>query len=135
MNRSFRSRVGRLAVGLGCVALLWACNAPFIPVPPPGTVFTAELVSDGAGAQKTVWSTAGLADEKAASAKFFIFDDDRGTGVIVRAGADGTYVAPPFDGVRGDHVYIHYETPEGDSSEIACRQLIEGPAPAPNCTQ
>jgi hypothetical protein len=135
MIGSLRKRVVRLGAALGFVAALWACNAPFIPVPPPATVFTPQLVADDAGGQKTVWLTAGAADQRAGLARFFLFNNDRGSGVIVNAGSDGTYLAPPLDGVRGDHVYVYYETPAGDTSEVACRQLIEGPDPAPACTQ
>ena len=55
MNK-LRLRLLRLAVALGAFALCWACNAPFIPIPPPGqtTSFTSALVSDGAGGQKKV---------------------------------------------------------------------------------
>jgi hypothetical protein len=135
MSGSLRNRVVRLAGALGCLAALWACNAPFIPVPPPATVFTPALVADGAGGQKTVWVTEGAPDPRAALAKFFLFNNDRGTGVIVDAAGDGAYQAPPLDGVRGDRVFVYYENPAGDDSEVACRQLIEGPDPAPACTQ
>lgn len=130
---SLHRRIFRLAAALGCLTALWACNAPFIPVPPPATVFTAQLVSDGAGGQKTVWTTQGLADPRAELAKFFVYDTERAAGVIVKANTDGSYQSPAFDGTRGDHVYVYYQTPNGDDSEVACRQLIEGPDPAPDC--
>ena len=38
---AMRRRLAKLATLLGAVALLWACNAPFIPVPPPGRVLHA----------------------------------------------------------------------------------------------
>jgi hypothetical protein len=131
---SLRSRIVRLTAGLAGLTALWACNAPFIPVPPPATVFTAQLVSDGGGGQKTVWTTQGQPDVKAELAKFFLYDNERGAGVIVKANADGSYQSPAFDGTRGDHVYVYYQTPTGDDSEVACRQLIEGPDPAPDCS-
>ena len=133
--RNVRSRLGRLVAALGFVSALWACNAPFIPVPPPATVFTPALVADGAGGEKTVWLTAGAPDPRAALAKFFLFNNDRGTGVIVDAAGDGTYQAPALDGVRGDHIFVYYQNPAGDDSEVACRQLIEGPSVAPACAQ
>ena len=59
----------RLATLLGAFTVLWACNAPFIPVPPPGASFTSALVDDGAGGQKTVWITHGLPSTNAALAR------------------------------------------------------------------
>lgn len=123
-------RLARLAAALGLVTALWACNAPFIPVPPPGqTSFTAELVSDGAGGQKTVWITSGGPDEHAALARFFVFDTERGLGVIAVAMPDGSYQAPAMDGTMGDHVQIFYETPKGDFSQQICVVLQSGAAP------
>ena len=130
---SLKKRLLRLGAALGLVAALWACNAPFIPVPPPAASFTSQLVSDEMGGQKTVWITSGHPGVEAASAKFFIYDGDSGNGVIVRASSDGSYQAPPFTGVTNDHVYIYYQTEGGDSSETACRLLVDGVDPAPSC--
>jgi hypothetical protein len=132
MNQ-LRVRLTRLLIALGVVSALWACNAPFIPVPPPGqTSFSSEVVSDGAGGQKTVWITRGGPDDKAGLARFFIFDTNRGAGVITMAAADGSYVAPPMDGTMGDHVQLFYETPAGDDSAQVCLVLTDG-ATAPVC--
>jgi len=121
--------VAVVAFGLGWLA----CNAPFIPVPPPENVFIQQQVTDGGGTTRTVWITQGKPDSRAAGAKFFIFNDAVGAGVIVEASADGTYTAPPLDGAMGDHVFLYYTTPAGTDSEIACRVLTEGD-PAPHCT-
>jgi hypothetical protein len=121
-----------LGVVMAAAVGLLACNAPFIPVPPPDNVFVAETLVDGSGNPKTVWITQGKPDARAGLAKFFIFNDDRGSGVIVEANADGTYVAPPLDGNAGDHVFVSYTTPDGEDSALACRQLVEGD-PAPSC--
>jgi len=132
MNK-LRLRIARLALALGVAALCWACNAPFIPVPPPGqTSFSSELVSDGAGGMKTVWITRGGPDEAATLARYFIFDSQRGAGVITVAMPDGSYEAPPMDGTLGDHVQIFFETPKGNYSQEACVLLQEGPT-APHC--
>ena len=128
MSARFGLRIARLAVALGLVSIVWACNAPFIPVPPPGqTSFSSALASDGNGGQKTVWTTRGGVNGNAALARFFIFDVDRGTGVIVTAMPDGSYDAPPMDGVANDHVQLFYETPQGDYSPEICVLLAEGP--------
>jgi hypothetical protein len=128
--RTLRLRIARLAAALGVAALCWACNAPFIPIPPPGHTqsFSSELVSDGAGGQKTVWIARGDAYEPAASALFFVFDSNRGAGVIAQAMTDGSYVSPALDGALGDRVEISFETPSGAVSDKVCFQLMVGPA-------
>jgi hypothetical protein len=132
--KTLRRRIARLALTLGVVSLVWACNAPFIPVPPPGMVtFTAQLVSDGANGQKTVWVAAGGPNDKAALSRFFIYDLERQGGVITTADNTGAFTAPPMDGTRGDRVQIYYQNPKGDYSQQSCRLLIEGPTDAPPC--
>jgi hypothetical protein len=131
-----RRRLPKLATLLGAFTILWACNAPFIPVPPPGASFSSALVDDGAGGQKTVWITHGLASNNAAFAYFYILNERTQNGVITVAGADGSYTAPPIDGVMNDHVRITYETPSGGNySESICLLLTTdvgsgGSAPA-----
>ena len=135
LKRPFARRIARLAAAvLAAGVACWACNAPFIPVPPPGQItFTPEMLTDGTGTEKTVWITQGGANSQASSALFFIVNSDRGVGVIQRANADGTFQAMPMDGTRGDHVRIYFQKPTGESSDESCRLLIEGPDPAPAC--
>jgi hypothetical protein len=134
LKRTLRRRLARLAVAIAAVGAVWACNAPFIPVPPPGAItFTPETVPDAAGGEKTVWITQGGANAQASSALFYVLDMDRGSGVIQRANADGSFQAVPMDGTRGDHVRIYYQKPTGENSEDTCKLLIEGPDPAPAC--
>ena len=130
LRRRLRGRLLKLATLLGAFTILWACNAPFIPVPPPGASFTSELVDDGAGGQKTVWITHGLPSANAAGAFFYIFNDRTQEGVITVAGADGTYTAPPMDGMLNDHVRIGYETPGGAQSDSICVLLTTDVSPA-----
>jgi hypothetical protein len=138
MNRSLRAATrlirGGLALVLAGAVTLLACNAPFIPVPPPDNVFVSQMLTDASGNPKTVWITQGKPEAHAALAKFFIFNDSIGAGVIVDAAADGSYVAPALDGTRGDRIFIYYTTPSGSDSESVCRQLVEGD-PAPSCSQ
>src|SRR6187401_2299353 len=112
---AMRRRLTRLATLLGAVTLLWACNAPFIPVPPPGASFTSQLVDDGAGGQKTMWVSHGLPSQNAANAYFYIMNDRLGTGVNVVARPDGTYDSPAFDGAMDDRIRISYRSPVGDN--------------------
>jgi len=125
----------RLRWALAAAVCLLACNAPFIPVPPPDNTFMSELITDGTGNSRTFWVTQGKPDSRASQATFYILNNTRGVGVIVeQANADGTYTAPPFEGTIGDQVFIHYVTPGGSESETVCRQLVEDD-PAPVCAQ
>lgn len=134
---AMRRRLSRLATLLGAVALLWSCNAPFIPVPPPGASFTSQLVDDGTGVQATEWVAHGLPSENAANAWFYIVNDRLQTGVIVVADPDGTYDSPPFDGAMGDRVRISYQSPSGDGySDSICLLLtteVDAVGSAPRC--
>jgi hypothetical protein len=123
-------RLLKLATLLGSFAILWACNAPFIPVPPPGASFESALVDDGAGGQKTVWVTHGLPSSNAGLAYFTIFNERTQNGVITVAGPDGSYTAPPLDGVLNDHIKIAYKTPSGDQSDSICVLLTTDVSPA-----
>jgi hypothetical protein len=130
---SLRRRLGRLTLALGCTAALWACNAPFIPVPPPAASFTSQALTDASGAAQTAWTTHGHAGNQAASARFFIYDNEAANGVIIKANPDGSYDAPPFDGTANDHVYIYYQDDAGENSELVCRLLMDSVDPAPLC--
>jgi hypothetical protein len=123
--KPLHKRLVRLGVALGAAALCWACNAPFIPVPPPGetATFTSALVADGNGAQKTVWIAHGPANKNMASSRVYVFDKTISAGVIAEAAADGSYTSPPMDGTKGDVVAISYETPAGSLSGTLCVQL------------
>jgi hypothetical protein len=133
MNRlGLRLRIARLLLALGATAVVWACNAPFIPVPPPGHTFTKALVSDGMGGEKTMWTAQGEPFAEGASARVYVFEANRGVGVIGLARADGSYTSPPFEGTAGDRIEVSYETSAGLSDRF-CYQLVEGYTMAPNC--
>jgi len=130
---TLRRRIARLAVAVAGFAVVWACNAPFIPVPPPaGITFTSSTLTDAAGTQHTVWTTHGPANAQAVSSLYYIFDVNRDAGVIVGAAADGSFDAPAFEGAADDHVRIHFQVPGGEASEEACKLLREGADP-PDC--
>jgi hypothetical protein len=134
---AMRRRFLKLASLLGGVALLWACNAPFIPVPPPGATFTSALVDDGAGGQKTVWTTHGLPSVHAAFATYYVYDEQTKGGIIATAAADGSFTGMPLEGTMGDHVQVRYQTPNGDYSDSTCLLLTTDVDPstgsAPRC--
>lgn len=133
---ALRRRILRLATLLGALTVVFACNAPFIPVPPPGATFTSELVDDGAGGQKAVWTTHGLPSSHAALARYTVINESTGKGVVATAATDGTFTADPIDGVMNDHVQLYYQTPSGDYSESICLLLTEAVGSngsAPSC--
>jgi hypothetical protein len=134
MNK-LRLRIARIAVAVAGAALCWACNAPFIPIPPPQQTvsFSQALVSDGDAGQRTVWTAHGPPFPEAALARFYIFDTNRAAGVIAEAAADGSYTSPPMEGTLGDRVEISFETPGGATSSDTCFQLTEDVPSAPKC--
>jgi hypothetical protein len=130
----FARRLVRLVLSLTALTAVWACNAPFIPVPPPGGIsFSSALVSDGAGGQKTMWTTQGGANPQAAAALFYIYDSDQQAGVITHAGPDGSFVSTPMDGTKNDHIHIYFKANSGDYSPETCRLLVDGVPDAPLC--
>jgi hypothetical protein len=134
---AMRRRFLKLSALLGALSLLWACNAPFIPVPPPGATFTSELVDDGAGGQKTVWITHGLPSAAASFATFYVYNARLQNGIIATAGADGSFTGTPMDGALNDRVQISYQTPGGDYSDSTCllltTEVSPGGSSAPRC--
>jgi hypothetical protein len=121
-------RIGTL---LAACTLLWACVAPILTVPPPGAQisFTAAVITDGGGVQRTVWTTQGGPVAQAAFADYFVLDEALGSGVIATARADGSFMAPAMDGTVNDHVLVYYRTPAGDYSESLCVLLTAGSSP------
>lgn len=117
--------------GVAGLLALFACNTPFIPIPPPAPTFTSVETPDGMGGTRRVWEARGGSATALASAKVFVFNVDLGAGVITRAGATGEYVAGPFDGKPEDRIEIRYETPGGERSEVKCWLLEEGRAHRP----
>jgi hypothetical protein len=141
--KPLHKRLARLAAALGGAALCWACNAPFIPVPPPAqtTTFSSELVAGEDGGQKTVWIAHGAPIPGASLARVYVFDVNFGAGVIAEAAVDGSYTSPPLDGTMGDRVEISYELPGKPRTSDLCFLLTtdspdtgKGPS-APACPE
>jgi hypothetical protein len=134
---AMRRRLLKLVTLLGGFTLLWACNAPFIPVPPPGATFTMDQLTNSGGTQRTVWITHGLPSMNAANATYYVFNERLGTGIIATAGADGTFTGMAMDGTMNDRITLSYRTPSGDYSDSLCLLLTTEVAPggvsAPLC--
>jgi hypothetical protein len=119
--------VGGLIAAMGCLFALPACNTPFIPLPPPGDpTFTPVAVTDGVGGQRMLWETRGAPSSAMNEARVFVYNVDGGSGVIVKAQTDGSYVANPLDGKLGDRIQLHYIDREGHNSPDICRVLQQG---------
>jgi len=123
-----RFRLARLALALvGAAGVCWSCNAPFIPIPPPGqtATFTSALVADEDGGMKTVWIAHGPPNQSASFAHFYVFNERLMRGVIAEAAVDGSFDSPPLDGVLGDRVDINYQPTKANSepSQPVCFSL------------
>jgi len=124
--RHLAPRWARLLASLALVAAIWACNTPYIPVPPAAAPsFMAVTISEPMG-ERTLYEAHGAPFELGANAKFFIYNKALEIGVITKAAADGSYVAPLLDGKLGDPIEVFYQTPKGDVSPPLCRKLAEG---------
>jgi hypothetical protein len=131
--KALRRQLAKLAALLASLTVLWACNAPSIPVPPPdlAIAFAAHETPDVDGGTKTTWiATQSNPIPQAAFAKFYLYDMTRGSGIIQMANGDGTFVSAPMDGDMGDQIAISYETPAGGLSASVCLVLAEGPTAA-----
>jgi hypothetical protein len=129
--KALRRRIAKLGALLSGLCLLWACNAPSIPVPPPAlaVAFASQQAVAPDGGTSTVWTaTQSNPIPLAASARFYLYDLNRGTGIIQIANPDGTFVTAPMEGDAGDRISIYYETSDGDLSDSVCLLLADGPA-------
>jgi hypothetical protein len=131
-----RRRWLKLGTLLGASALLWACTAPILTVPPPAAVgFTTSVITDSTGTVQTLWIAAGGPVEQAANAQYYVLNSTVGQGVIATGRNDGSFTAPPMGGTENDHVLIYYKTPFGDYSDSVCVLLTATASPAPACPE
>ncbi len=131
-----RRRWLKLGTLLCASALLCACPAPILTVPPPAAVaFTTTVLTDSTGAPQTLWLASGAALEQAANASYFVFNRTEGQGVIATARNDGSFTAPAMAGNANDQVLVYYKTPFGDYSDSVCVLLTTDASPAPLCPE
>jgi hypothetical protein len=123
MNRGPRgSRLLRWVAGLVAGAsylLIFACNSPYIPIPPPDPTYT-ESSTPGE------WQVHTPADSRAIGSRYFIYNANTGSGLIQAAGTDGSMDAYPLQGQVGDYIEIHWERSLTESSSTICRPLGSG---------
>ena len=119
-----------LIAGLVAVAL-GACVTPSIPIPPPEPEHMVFAVDASGGVASFSYGT----EPHYAYAVVYVFNKDKGTGIITTARADGS-VGPtaPFPAAIGDNVSITFETEEVTASR--CVVIREGvPSPFDYCTR
>jgi hypothetical protein len=142
----------RLSGLLLAFAVLGACVAPILTVPPPGaadiafsifgsgadggTAADGGTVADGGtaadGGTTTLWIAHGGPLPSAALATYYLRNRKLQEGVFATAEADGSFTAPPLEGARKDPIQIYYVTPAGNYSESICVLLTDDPSSPPS---
>jgi hypothetical protein len=112
-----RIALGALALALG---LCSACYTPSVPLPPP--LIENMTVSAGPTAGTVILTSP--ADPQIGAARFSVFNESQGLGVIFISNSDGSFTSPPFAGNEGDYLSISYE--HGTDSADRCTTLHLG---------
>jgi hypothetical protein len=100
-------------------ALTGACNTPSVPLPPPAL----GALSFQRSGQPDLVVVSGMPTSVHAGARFYVFNRDRGDGVITTANADGSFTTSPFPGGDGDLVQMYFDNREGARSQDVCVEL------------
>ena len=123
--------IGRILIpGLVLWAILWACNTPSIPMPPPGPeAFLFEEHPDG------LWTL--TIDENIyipGGAEVTVKNLENGLFVGGPATVDGSFVSQPFFGNVGDIIQIWFVTAY-DKGGVTCYVLDTNypPTARPRC--
>jgi hypothetical protein len=97
--------------------VLGGCNTPSVPIPPPAL---QALRFQDAGAGPGVVVLSGMPHPTHANARFYVFNQSRGDGVITTARADGSFTTSPFAGTDGDTVRMYFDDTAGERSAEVC---------------
>ena len=116
-NRLLRWLAGALAGA--SYLLIFACNSPYIPIPPPNPTFTESTTAGE-------WEVSTPPDSRAIGARFYIYNATAGSGLIQAASPDGSMDAYPLRGQVGDHIQLNWERTIVDGSSTICRPLGAG---------
>ena len=67
-----------LTLALSAIGLvtIFACNTPFIPIPPPDPTFAPVMITDGSGGMRTAWEARGGPSSALAETKVFVFNPE-----------------------------------------------------------
>lgn len=99
-----------LLPGLGLLLILWACNAPSFPLPPPGP----EAMHFEQTAQGLVILRADPNSNIPAEAQIMVWNLDLRVGAGCYAAPDGSFECGPFYGDVGDIVRMTFTDPEDE---------------------
>ena len=115
----------RLLVAIGLLGVAFAgCVTPSIPIPPPDPArMTFTLQGAGTGDSRAVFAYE--ADTSLIDAIVFVYDRNRGEGIITDANADGS-VGPtaPLAADLGDEIVVTFQ--RDDQTASKCIRLRDG---------
>jgi hypothetical protein len=114
----------RLLAAIGLVVGLTGCVTPSIPIPPPDPSSMTFRVS-GAGTPDAKASFSYLPDANYSEATVFVFNRDRGEGIITTATIDGSVdETPPVRADLGEQIVVTFE--RDDQTVSTCIRLRDG---------
>lgn len=122
--------VRRSLTALAAALVLGACVTPSIPIPPPEAELMTFAVDVSAGAATFAYDP----EPNFADAVVYVYNRDRGTGIITTARSDGS-VGPtaPFPAAFGENISITFETDEAIVGN--CVQIRDDGGLNPYCTR
>lgn len=100
-----------LLPGLGLLMILWACNAPSFPLPPPGPE-AMHFEQTGAG---LVTMRGDPNDRIPPAALITVMNETLRVGVLCYAEQDGSFDCGPFFGDVGDLVKLSFTDPDDET--------------------
>jgi hypothetical protein len=103
-----RLRIALAATALA-LGLCTACYTPSVPLPPP----LIENMQFAAGPTAGSVVLVSPAQPQIGAARFSVFNESRGEGVIVVSNNDGSFTTPAFAGNDGDYIRVYYESGSG----------------------
>ena len=116
-------RALRIIVLTGLFAAFGGCLTPSIPIPPPDPMQMTFEIGTASPAGTATFSYP--PDDRIKDSIVFVFNRDKGEGIIVSAAADGS-VGPtkPFPAVVNDQVVVTFQS--GDQSVSTCIRIRQG---------
>ena len=114
-------RVAGIALIAGAIGLAGSCITPSIPIPPPDPAKMSFSVKAADGTASFSYP----ADVNYVGSTVFVYNRDKGKGVIEDAHADGS-VGPtqPMPAMIGDQVVVSFQ--RADQTVSTCIRLREG---------